>query len=394
MMKKDPALGSRSFGRLARFIPERISVHHHQILQMENGGYKKLDAFSPYRVSLQGIHDGGVKDTRADYFEKTADLFIQRIRRDHDKHVVQYWLVSAMLFYLLGGDKYHSQQLCKWYVHYKDQEGVVYDDDELVTPFQFEDRDITLSSFHDNTSGSITLNLQSSMEYITSRADPSDALNTQFVQDNWKYILLMAAANEPIDLFDRSTWGDHDLEEFQYQFASQVCIHPTHQQLSESYVRALSLTALTGIGEDRRGNKIAGTSGFLRFFTEWAEDVVPGTKRLQGAKRAQLLLTYLGEVFQPLADRAVELLGGENKLREVKKYMKNAEKQSDVEREEGLETFKKGVESDYTVPTAEMTAGVDVTGRAGGRVYTSLLIVKNDIVPTPQPGQQRRRRAS
>eukprot|EP00986_Skeletonema_menzelii_P005795 scaffold2144_cov149-Skeletonema_menzelii.AAC.15 len=32
--------------------------------------------------------------------------------------------------------------------------------------------------------------------------------------------------------------------------------------------------------------------------------------------------------------------------------------QSDVEREEGLETFKKGVESDYTVPTAEMTAGV------------------------------------
>jgi hypothetical protein len=40
---------------------------------------------------------------------------------------------------------------------------------------------------------------------------------------------------------------------------------------------------------DRRGNKIECTSGFLRYFTEWAAKIVD-TKRLQGAKKVELLL--------------------------------------------------------------------------------------------------------
>ena len=58
--------------------------------------------------------------------------------------------------------------------------------------------------------------------------------------------------------------------------------------------------------------------------------------------------------------------------------MKSVEKQSDVERAEGLEAFKKGVESDYSVPNADKTAKVDVTARVGGRVTLSLLNMKND----------------
>ena len=60
--------------------------------------------------------------------------------------------------------------------------------------------------------------------------------------------------------------------------------------------------------EDRRGNKIECTSGFLRYFTEWAAEIVD-TKRLQGAKKVELLLTYMDK-FQLWGDRAIEILGG------------------------------------------------------------------------------------
>ena len=145
--------------------------------------------------------------------------------------------------------------------------------------------------------------------------DPSVVLKNEFVkdEDNWQCIQRMADAEQPVDLFDPSTWGDLDLKEFQYRFACAVCIHPTHQQLSESYVQALALVALTGIGEFRRGNRIESTSGFLRYFTEWAAEIVD-TKRLQGAMKAELLLTYMDK-FQVWGDRAIELLGGPRYLR-------------------------------------------------------------------------------
>uniref|UniRef100_A0A7S2PCR3 Uncharacterized protein n=1 Tax=Skeletonema marinoi TaxID=267567 RepID=A0A7S2PCR3_9STRA len=378
MMKPDPALGKRSFGHLARFILERISVMHFQICQLENGGYKTVDEFKSYIKSLQGIHKGGVKDVCADYFEKTADLFIKRIRQDFNKHVRQYWLTDDKIHYMLGGDKEHAQQICKWMTHHAEQAGIEFDDDELVRPFPFVNREVTFSSFHDNQRGSITLNLQSSMEYITSGVDPSVVLKNEFVkdEDNWQCIQRMADAEQPVDLFDPSTWGDLDLKEFQYRFACAVCIHPTHQQLSESYVQALALVALTGIGEFRRGNRIESTSGFLRYFTEWAAEIVD-TKRLQGAMKAELLLTYMDK-FQVWGDRAIELLGGPKVFEEMMNHMKSVEKQSDVERAEGLEAFKKGVELDYSVPNADKTAKVDVTARVGGRLTLSLLILKND----------------
>jgi hypothetical protein len=142
------------------------------------------------------------------------------------------------------------------------------------------------------------------------------------------------------------------------------------------------LTALTGVGEVRRGNRIESTSGFLRYFTEWAHEQID-TNRLQGAKKAELLLTYM-DMFQVWGDRAIEQLGGSKEFDKVRNHMKNAEKQSDVERAEGFEGFKKGVESVYNIPSADMAARVDVTARVGGRVTLSLLNMKND---TKLPGE-------
>ena len=65
-------------------------------------------------------------------------------------------------------------------VYFKEHAGMEFDDDELVRPYLFDNRVVTLSSFHDNRNGSITLNLQSSMDYITSTADPSIVLNNEF----------------------------------------------------------------------------------------------------------------------------------------------------------------------------------------------------------------------
>ena len=53
--------------------------------------------------------------------------------------------------------------------------------------------------------------------------------------------------------------------------------------------------------------------------------------------------------------------------------------QSDVERAENYEGFKKGLDSDYNISRAEMAASVDVTARVGDRVILSLLSKTNDM---------------
>jgi hypothetical protein len=52
MMKPDPVLGCRSFGHLARFVQERVSVMHFQICELENGGYKNVSEFEVAFIRL------------------------------------------------------------------------------------------------------------------------------------------------------------------------------------------------------------------------------------------------------------------------------------------------------------------------------------------------------
>jgi len=74
--------------------------------------------------------------------------------------------------------------------------------------------------------------------------DPTAILENKFVKENLESILLLAASPAAVDLFDPTTWNNHDWKHFRNIFASQVCIHPTHQQLCESWIQALNLVSL------------------------------------------------------------------------------------------------------------------------------------------------------
>ena len=240
---------------------------------------------------------------------------------------------------------------------------------------QFEDRDITLGSFHDNRRGSIKLNLKESMDFITKGADPTAILANEFVKENWNQIVLMANADNPIDLFDLSTWGDLDLKAFRRAFACHVCIHPTHQQLSESYVQAINMVSLSGVGQRRRGHRIDFVSGVLRRMTESAMGET-STNRLRGAEYGCHLLEFM-EQFLIDAKRAVDQLG-EEKFRQLVHQMKTADKQKDDECAEKFTRFERGLEKDYSIPAAENSVKIDITARVGGKMTLSLLTQKAD----------------
>ena len=74
--------------------------------------------------------------------------------------------------------------------------------------------------------------------------------------------------------------------------------------------------------------------------------------------KADIILTEMDKFQLLIGDRQLKRLGSSQKFWDVMEYVNNAEKRSDVERAEGLEAFRKGVELDYTVPNPDRLLGL------------------------------------
>ena len=78
---------------------------------------------------------------------------------------------------------------------------------------------------------------------------------------------------------------------------------------------------------------IQSTAGFLRYFTEWAAEIVDEEAARERGDESRS--TLHGQI-SAMGDRSIEILGGPKIFEEAMNHMKSVEKQSHVERAEGF----------------------------------------------------------
>lgn len=380
LKKNDPFFVKKSFGYLARYVPERLAVMHFDLCRLEKNdhtGYKDLPQFAPFIESLDGIHAGSVKSFGKDYFEKAAKLFIEIYRKGYDKHMGMMWLTADKWHYLFGGDEFIARSAARLVVHLDDNAGVEVDDDAVADPYHFDDETIVLEEFHNTSRGPIELNLRATMDYLVSKVDVSAILDNPFVKDNMDMIQTLAHAEQPIKLFDitKASWGGLDLTAFQKKYAKKVCIHPHHQQICESYVNCVSLVSQTRVSEVRRQDRLEVVAGLQRPATQQALQVT-GKRRIQGADKARYYFDAYDQLELQFQSALTRL--GVAKFDEMRKRGASREKQSDRERKANLDAFVAGLDRPRTITKAEMPTSLELTAAMGGLAILRLLSKKHD----------------
>ena len=392
LMKNDPVLGINTFGQMARFGPERCYVMHQKLSELENGGWEEKKEFDRFKHAMSGIGEGV---NGKQFFNKMTKIFFERYRFVFDKHMGSKWCSNVTLHYILGGDPEHAQQFALWLVDYK---GRIFDEAEGTSespPFAFPNEEVTLGKHHTMMHGDIKVNLQASMEYITSEAERDVILEDPFVVEHWVLIGELAESFMTVRLFDKfengkidkSTWGEVDYEPLLVGIVSAICPHSSHQQRCENYVQLTGLLSKTGVGEVRRSNRAIMISDFLRPFNSWGleeknkmqkENNKPTVARLQGSDKTYLYLKFITTYFKK-ADKA-KLIVSKERLNGLKERMgSSTNKASAAEIEKKLDKFRKSLNKKQKQVTSELAAGIEKTAHMAGAVFLKLLTGTNNM---------------
>lgn len=102
----------------------------------------------------------------------------------------------------------------------------------------------------------IEVNLCKSMSFCTKHADPLAILQDPFIEANWDYIVALSKEKKAVNLlcktdgfWDKSTWSATDYEPFVLNIICSICIHSSHRQWCENYLKLCGLLALTRVSE-------------------------------------------------------------------------------------------------------------------------------------------------
>ena len=83
----------------------------------------------------------------------------------------------------------------------------------------------------------------------------------------------MASAEETVDLFDKSTWGDVEYDDLVEVFHKKVAIHCCNSQRTESFVLASAIISRTNVEEVRRSCRGITQSSVMRPFLITKRDI-------------------------------------------------------------------------------------------------------------------------
>lgn len=389
LKKNDPFLGKGTFGQLSRFGPERLYVMHMKLQELEEG-WRNNPHFDDFKASLAGVSNSGKYGL--EYFKKVTEVFFERFRYIFDKWMVKKWRSSSTLHYILAGDAEHAKAFATWLVEYKEGIDAVVEDDRPEY--------ITLGKHHQTREGEpITVNLRSSMEYITSEASRDEILEDPFVTKYWGLIKSLAVSVTTVQLFtkdadgklDKSTWNGVDYEPLFIAMWKRICIHSNHQQRCENYVQLAGLLSSTQIEEVRKSMKAMIIGSTIRPFNQYKlykkneKNAAEGRKavnRVQGADNISMWLKYADGIFKR-SDKAKETLkasGSELTHSKIVKRLKETSKKASAhERETKLEHFsttlqKTGLSKQVK---AEMAVGIEETGYTANAVYLKIFVDTN-----------------
>ena len=254
--RNDPVFGPGSYGQISRLIPEHLFVMEKQLQKIRNGGWKTLPEFGGYIEAMEGVPSKGpVENKGREYFEKLPSLFLERFEETFTRHTCK-WRTSKTLPIIIAG----HPTISKWFVRFL-----------FGMAPSFPDEDIILEH-HYMGDQPITVNLKECMDWLVKEAD-KEAMEQdrlfQFLIDDMSKI---AEAEVPVDIFDKSTWGDHDFTSTFEAYWNYIAPKPCHTQRGENLVQTAKFVGKTHVDEARRTGRSMIHCTFIRDFKLWAFD--------------------------------------------------------------------------------------------------------------------------
>ena len=142
-----------------------------------------------------------------------------------------------------------AQLLAQWLYHHHEHRGVDEDMPEFSWPPQSE---IIQLENHDMTGSYVTVEARDCIKWLLQNADAykmiDDVLIAEPVQPLvWK----IAQAEEPIDLFDNSTWGEVDFQPLRRRLVTNIALAFANNQTAENHVQLTALVRATNVGVER-----------------------------------------------------------------------------------------------------------------------------------------------
>ena len=361
LMGNDPEYGEDSHGCVARHYVPRVYAAHDHLQNLQNGGWETDPAFAKYReqlAMLPQIVDEKVRDGATKFFERTRKTFFDAFRITFNK-----WVVSSvrivpdvsvkpdeipnemrMFPYIIGSHPRVAQVALAWLkAAYEWGEGEVTDADGEVILFHDEhvwpaNEDVQLCSGESEGDDPITIRIDKCMKYLTIGVDPWKILEIDFIKDNLDLLFKMADAQVPVDINDKSTWGDEDYTTVADMIHQRIVAHPVHQQGCESHVQSGGHVRQTGVGEERGSQRLTLHSYIIRTSnskfkqleraTRETEEDKKKVKTVWSAKRVHLFGEEYDRISNEWAEAAALLgdektisgVGNHNKVQKRKKH--------------------------------------------------------------------------
>ena len=249
--RPDLKFGSDSQGHISHLCVERCFVMKDQILELNSeNGLKNAGSFTQYLKSLANIPSlGGVNEGGSELFAKIEEVFFEEFLASYSDHVESVWRSNAILPFILGGNPRLAQLFACWLFYHFESSGAndIGNTDEFVWP----DENIELKSHHMTADKKVIVNTADCMRYLTANADPFTILEDPMIKMETDLLWRLGAAESPIDLFDKTTWGDGDFTPLQNIVHTIIAIQPTQNQQVENHVQLTALVRKTNCGEAR-----------------------------------------------------------------------------------------------------------------------------------------------
>ena len=173
------------------------------------------------------------------------------------------WLSSKIVVYLINGNPTLAKMFLNWLAHV--------DEGGDHNNYNFPSETVQLKH-QDVDKGLVRVDSRECMEYLTSKCGPKEILLDPLVSENKELLWFMASAEETVDLFDKSTWGDVEYDDLVEAFHKKVAIHCCNSQRTESFVLASAIISRTNVEEARRRSCRGITqSSVMRPFNEWSK---------------------------------------------------------------------------------------------------------------------------
>ena len=230
---------------------------------------------------------------------------------------------------------------------------------------------------HDVSHETITVDSRDCLEYLTENADPMEILEDPLIKNNQTLLWQMAAADTPVDLFERGerkTWNGVNYSPMVKVVHEEIAPHMSQCQRVESHVQTNAIVSRTNVGEARRTSRATVHTALHRTFNQESVEEkresssLLNVRRLKDSERISKYIPAALELIQRIHP-ALEHFTEEQQKEVLANYRTSKNKTSTEECNQKCEMYRKGIKRKRKVTKAEYNPnGMDITAEMDGKI--------------------------